>query len=69
MIAKSKGIDFEKPLMLGYSGLTDKLLQKYIKDSAEIWEGYIDEIPTCTIGCAIGSHAGPGAIGIAFFEK
>lgn len=28
MIAKSNGIDFEKPLMLGYSGLTDKLLQK-----------------------------------------
>jgi DegV family protein with EDD domain len=69
MIAKSNGIDFEKPLMLGYSGLSDKLLQKYIKDSAELWEGNIDEIPVCTVGCAIGSHAGPGAVAVAFFEK
>ena len=69
MIAKSNGIDFDKPLMLGYSGLTDKLLQKYIKDSVEIWEGNLTEVPTCTIGCAIGAHAGPGAVAIAFFEK
>lgn len=69
MIAKSNGIDFEKPLMLGYSGLTDKLLQKYIKDSSELWEGNIDKVPTCTVGCAIGAHVGPGAVAVAFFEK
>ena len=69
LIAKSKGIDFEEPFMLAYSGLSDKLLQKYMKDSAELWEGKAEKLPVCTVGCAIGAHAGPGAIAVAFFEK
>lgn len=69
LVAKSNGIDFEKPFTLAYSGLSDKLLQKYIKDSAELWEGYTDELPICTVGCTIGTHAGPGAVAVAFFEK
>ena len=55
--------------MLAYSGISDKLLQKYIKDSAEIWEGKTEKLPICTVGCAIGAHVGPGAIAVAFFEK
>ena len=69
LIQKSRGIDFEKPYMLAYSGLSDKLLQKYIKDSAELWEGQIEQLPVCTVGCAIGTHVGPGAVAVAFFEK
>ena len=69
LIAKSNGIDYEEPFTLAYSGLSDKLLQKYIKDSTEIWEGKVDELPICTVGCAIGAHVGPGAIAVAFFEK
>lgn len=69
LIEKCGGINFEKPFALAYSGLSDKLLQKYIKDSAELWEGKVEELPISTVGCAIGTHAGPGAIAIAFFEK
>lgn len=69
LIQKSNGIDFEKPYMLAYSGLSDKLLQKYIKDSSELWEGQIEQLPVCTVGCAIGTHVGPGAVAVAFFEK
>lgn len=69
LIQKSNGIDFEKPYTLAYSGLSDKLLQKYIKDSAELWEGQIEKLPVCTVGCAIGTHVGPGAVAVAFFEK
>ena len=69
LIQKSNGIDFEKPFTLAYSGLSDKLLQKYIKDSEELWEGKTDRLPICTVGCAIGTHAGPGAVAVAFFEK
>ena len=32
------GIDFSRPFFLGYTGLSDALLQKYISDSAEILE-------------------------------
>lgn len=69
LVAKSNGIDFEKPFSLAYSGLSDKLLQKYIKDSGELWEGNTENLPVHTIGCAIGTHVGPGAIAVAFFEK
>lgn len=69
LVAKSKGIDFEKPFSLAYSGLSDKLLKKYIEDSTELWEGHTENLPIYTIGCAIGTHVGPGAIAVAFFEK
>lgn len=66
MIAKT-GIDFNKPLSLGYSGLSDELLQKYIKDSESLWQGQADELRISTVGATIGTHVGPGAIAIAFF--
>ena len=69
LVQKSNGIDFEKPFTLAYSGLSDKLLQKYVKDSAELWEGQAEKLPVCTVGCAIGTHVGPGAVAVAFFEK
>lgn len=68
MVAKV-GIDFDKPYYLAYSGLSDELLQKYIADSAELWQGHTATLPISTVGCAIGTHAGPGAIAVAFFEN
>ena len=63
------GIDFTKPYALGYSGLEDDLLQKYIADNEEIWVKQGEELPIGTIGGTIGTHAGPGAFGYAFFAK
>lgn len=68
-IAKAGGIDFEKPVLLGYSGISDALLKKYIEDSRYIWEGNLDEIRYTTVGSVIGTHAGPGAVVVAFFKK
>ncbi len=68
LVAKH-GVNFDKPFALAYSGLSDALLQKYIADSAELWQGYTAELPVYTVGCAIGTHAGPGAVAVAFFEK
>lgn len=64
----SGGIDFSMPYCLGYSGLDDSLLQKYIKDSAALWEGKTDKLPISTIGSTNGTHAGPGAIAVSFFH-
>lgn len=70
MVEDCGGIDFSRPFCLAYSGLSDALLQKYIADSAELWQGQTEgELPIATIGCAIGTHAGPGAVAVAFFEK
>ena len=63
------GIDYDMPYFLGYTGLSDKLLQKYIKDSSVLWEGLVDELPISTVGGTIGTHVGPGAIAVAFFAK
>ena len=68
-IDKAGGIDFSKPVLLGYSGISDALLKKYIEDSRHIWEGNLDEVRYTTVGSVIGTHAGPGAIVVAFFEK
>ncbi|MDO4436877.1 MAG: DegV family protein [Coriobacteriaceae bacterium] len=65
------GVDFSMPFMLGYSGLSDKLLRKYIADSSSVWRGHVteDELPVTLVGATIGTHVGPGAIALAFFKQ
>ena len=68
-IQKAGGVDFHLPVMLGYSGLSDALLQKYIQDSATLWEGHVENLPVSIVGSVVGTHVGPGAVAVAFFEK
>ncbi len=68
-IEKSGGVDFRKPLMLGYTGLSDAVLQKYIADSTALWEGKRDALPISIVGSVVGTHVGPGAIAVAFFAQ
>lgn len=68
-IQAAGGVDFDKPLLLGYTGLSDALLKKYIQDSAFLWEGSVSELPYTLIGSVVGTHAGPGAVAVAFFKK
>ena len=66
---KAGGIDFSKPVLLGYSGISDALLKKYIEDSRHIWEGNLEEVRYTSVGSVIGTHAGPGAVAVAFFKN
>nr|MBQ8244268.1 DegV family protein [Oscillospiraceae bacterium] len=66
-IGKAGGVDFEKPVMLGYTGLSDALLQKYVQDSAALWEGRRETLPAAIVGSVVGTHVGPGAVAVAFF--
>jgi len=68
-IDKAGGIDFTKPVLLGYSGISDALLRKYIEDSRHIWEGNLKEVRYTTVGSVIGTHAGPGAVVVAFYKN
>lgn len=68
-IQKAGGVDFQRPVLLGYSGLSDALLLKYIEDSRQIWEEGLSQVRYTTVGSVIGTHAGPGAIAVAFFRK
>ena len=67
-VEQSGGIDFAMPHALGYSGLSDALLQKYIRDSETLYKDHVQELPVCCIGSTIGTYAGPGAVGVAFFS-
>lgn len=67
-IRQTGGIDFGKPFVLGYTGLSDAMLQKYIKDHESFWKSSVDTLETSSVGGTIGTHVGPGAIGVAFFS-
>lgn len=69
LVSDCGGIDFTMPYVLGYSGLSDEFLQKYIRDSEALWKEHTDHVPYYLIGSTIGTHVGPGAIAVAFFAK
>jgi len=68
-IQKAGGVDFDRPVMLGYTGMSDVLLKKYVEDSKALWEDSCTKLRSTVIGSVIGTHAGPGAVAVAFFKK
>ena len=68
-IQKAGGADFSRPVLLGYTGLSDALLQKYIEDSRWLWADHAETLRYTTIGSVIGTHAGPGAVAVSFFKQ
>lgn len=69
LVEEKKGIDFEMPYATVWTGLEKTTLEKYIRDSAQLWKEHAEEIPSYIVGATIGTHIGPGAVGVAFFEK
>lgn len=69
LVEKTSGIDFSMPFGVVKSGTDNTLLNKYVKDSAHLWQNDAYSVPAHDIGSTIGTHVGPGAIGVAFFEK
>jgi fatty acid-binding protein DegV len=45
------------------------MLQEYISDSRALWDGKVDHLDCEQLCSVIGTHAGPGAVAIAFFRK
>ena len=68
LMDKYGGANLDEPYAFVYSGLNDDLLQKFIADQPDLWPDNKD-LPIHSLGCTIGTHVGPGAYGIAFFEK
>ena len=67
LVEEKGGIDFDMPYGVVWSGLDKTTLDKYVKDSAHLWEAYTDHVPEYVLGGTIGTHIGPGAVGVAFF--
>ena len=68
-LIEEKGIDFDMPYGIVWSGLSSAVMEKYLSDSAHIWKEHTSCVPTHIIGSTIGTHVGPGAVGVAFFGK
>lgn len=69
LVDRFGGIDFSMPYALGYSGLSDEFLKKYLTDSEKLWKEHTDSVPSYMIGSTIGTHVGPDAIAVAFFSN
>lgn len=67
-LVKENGVDFKLPYGVMWSGLDDSMLKRYVDDNRDLWSGETDSLPAYMIGSTIGTHIGPGAIGVAFFK-
>ena len=61
------GIDFDMPYGLLYSGNEKSNIEKFTTDCEYLFANIKPE--SFILGCTIGTHIGPGAVGIAFFSK
>lgn len=68
-LVREKRVDFTMPYGVIWSGLDDAMLVKYLKDSEHLWRYQTENVPSYLIGSTIGTHIGPGGIGVAFFSE
>ncbi len=68
-IDKVGGIDFDMPFYALYSGNDPSKIDSYIQENASLWDCGVEKVRKNCIGATIGTHVGPGAIGVAFFSK
>lgn len=60
------GVDFDKPMLVGYTGTSDTLLKKYLADSKDTW--HHSDVHTTLLSGIVGTHAGPDAVVVSFFK-
>ena len=60
------GVNMAEPYLLGYTGSSDENLTKYLAENGDLWSADSEKL---IIGSAIGTHAGPGAVAVAFYAK
>lgn len=65
LMEKTGGVHFDMPYAIGYTGLSDDMLRKYVADNEDLYGDH--DLPVSAIGATIGTHVGPNCICIAFF--
>jgi len=68
-VEKKGGLDFDMPYGVIWSGTDASVIEKYKDESISFFNNHSADIPTYMVGTTIGTHVGPGGVGIAFFEK
>ena len=68
-VEKSGGIDTNMPFCAIYSGNDQTKINNFIQENVQMWNCDVADVEKDCIGATIGTHVGPGALGIAFFMK
>lgn len=68
-VEKDGGIDFSLPYGLLWTGNDKSLLDKFVANCSHLWSEDSETIQQHMMGSTIGTHIGPGAFGIVYFEK
>lgn len=68
-IDKAGGIDFDLPVIYGFSGVDDTLLKEFMNATEDVWKDHEDDLIITNIGSTMSTHTGPGCYGVAFFAK
>ena len=63
--AETTGVDTDKPFTILYSGTDRSIAERYAAEQTFLGENP----PISALGATIGTHIGPGAIGLTYFEK
>lgn len=66
-VQEAGGIDFDMPFAIAKSGESRKLLERYLKDSVDLYRDHEEDLRVYGIGAVIGTHVGPGAVALAYF--
>lgn len=69
LVNKKDGINFSMPHGLIWAGNDNTNINNFKLISEKLWKENEQDINLHQIGSTIGTHVGPGAIGVAFFEK
>ena len=69
-IAEKEGkIDFTMPYCAVYSGFDDGITKTYLTEPDHPFGDKVNTVPIYPIGSTIGTHIGPGVVGISYFVK
>ncbi|MST62103.1 DegV family protein [Peptostreptococcus anaerobius] len=69
LVKESGEIDEKLGVILSYSGKDSSIVDPLKQKSESLFSLDVNAIPVTQIGCTIGTHAGPGTIGISYFTK
>lgn len=68
-LVEEEGLDLNRPIVLGYSGLDDANVHALITELESALGTDLSHVEPCSLSQVLGVHVGPGAAGIGFFTK
>ena len=66
-VVKKGGINFDMPYCVLWSGIDQMIALEYLSESKKIFD--TTRVKFYSLGSTIGTHVGPGVVGVAFFKN